>query len=64
MKLAQYSVIDSAAAGNRIIHGVAPITAAPSWISTPQLVIGSWTPRPRNDSTDSERITPGTTMEV
>ena len=58
------SVIDNAPAGNRIIHGAAAITAAPSWISTPQLVIGSCTPRPRNDSTDSDRITPGTRIDV
>jgi hypothetical protein len=52
------------AAGNSSIQGAASITLVPSWISTPQLVIGSWMPRPRKDSTDSVRITPGTVTVV
>src|SRR5674476_1104382 len=60
----QYSVVVSKPAGNNKIQGETSITLAPSEISTPQLVMGSWIPSPKNDKTDSVKMTPGTVTVV
>jgi hypothetical protein len=59
MKLKQNRVTARNVAGKISSQGALSICAAPSAISTPQLVSGSCTLRPRNDRNDSIRITWG-----
>src|SRR2546426_12479479 len=58
MKLIETTARKIASPGKIAVHGAMFISAGASFSMFPQLGVGGWLPRPRNDSVDSAMIAP------